>query len=347
MSLNRSVNLKCVIFSIIFGLTYFFSTASVFAESKIDPGQRIVLIVDEYKAIRNFPLIVAERLGFLKSETMNVTVTNVRDDIFHAELLADGRADAVMAYYHHNVVNNSESRPSKAIITLGLTPGMKVLVSKQAKDRFNSLADLKGARILTGGDGSSKTTVANALALKGGVALNQYIRLPTYGKEKNAQMLKDGQADLLIAPVPEGDYYESVGVATVWLDLTDLAQTQKVLGNAFPSSTVFMASDRIKAKPEIAQHLAIAFARTLQYINSHSPEQILELIPVAITGKDREAYLSTLKQEFTMFSGNGCMPLKAADQELAVLKQFNVKYKDVKVEDTYDNSFVNGFVSCN
>ncbi|NDH13264.1 MAG: hypothetical protein EBY13_05165, partial [Actinobacteria bacterium] len=228
---------------------------TVFAQIKIDPGQRIVLVVDEYKAIRNFPLIVAERLGYLRSEKFDVT--NVRDDIFHAELLADGRADAVMAYYHHNVVNNSEGRPSKAIVALGTTPGMKVLVSTQAKDRIKSLSDLKGARVLSGGDGSSKTTIANALAMKGGLELNDYVRLPTYGKEKNAQLLKEGKADVLIAPVPEGDYYESIGVASVWLDLTSLEQTQKALGNAFPSSTVFMATDRIKAKPEIAQHLAL------------------------------------------------------------------------------------------
>lgn len=319
---------------------------TVFAQIKIDPGQRIVLVVDEYKAIRNFPLIVAERLGYLRSEKFDVTVVNVRDDIFHAELLADGRADAVMAYYHHNVVNNSEGRPSKAIVALGTTPGMKVLVSTQAKDRIKSLSDLKGARVLSGGDGSSKTTIANALAMKGGLELNDYVRLPTYGKEKNAQLLKEGKADVLIAPVPEGDYYESIGVASVWLDLTSLEQTQKALGNAFPSSTVFMATDRIKAKPEIAQHLALAFFKSLNYINAHSPEQILELIPVAITGKDRMAYLAMLKQEYGMFSGNGCMPPSAVLQELNILKKFNAKYKDVQVESTYDNEFLKDLASC-
>jgi len=321
-------------------------TMAGFAQSKIEPGQRIVLVVDEYKAIRNFPLIVAEQLGYLKSEKFDVTVVNVRDDIFHAELLADGRADAVMAYYHHNVVNNSEGRPSKAIIALGLTPGMKVMVSTQAKERMKTLANLKGARVLSGGDGSSKTTIANALALHAGLGLDDYVRLPTYGKEKNAQLLREGKADVLIAPVPEGDYYESQGVASVWLDLTTIDQTQKALGNTFPTSTVFMASDRIKAKPEIAKHLASAFARALQYINSHTPEQIQELIPVSISGKDKLAYLNVLKQEYGMFGGNGCMPKEAAQQELNVLKKFNAKYKDVFVENTFDNEFLKGLVSC-
>ena len=314
--------------------------------AKVDLPNRIVLVVDEYKAIRNFPLIVAERLGYLRSEVLDVTVVNVRDDIFHSVLLADGRVDAVMAYYHHNVVNHSEGRPSKAIVTLGVTPGMKVLVANHAKERIKSLADLKGTRILSGGAGSAKTTVANYLMLSGGHQLSDYTRMATYGKEKNAQMLRDGQADLVIAPVPEGDYYESQGIASVFLDLTKLEGTQKILGAPFPSSTVFMASDRVKAHPEIAQHLANAFSRTLAYINSHTVEQVAELIPVEISGKDRVAYLKVLTQEYGMFAGNGCMPAAGAQQEFKVLAQFNAKYKHVVVSETYDNSFVGKTAKC-
>ena len=129
---------------------------------------RVVLLVDEYKAIRNFPLIVAERLGYLKGEGVIVTVMNIRDDIPHAQMLADGRIDATMAYYHHNIVNQSEGRDSEAIVTLGVTPGAKVLVANHAKDKYRTPADLKGARIIAGGAGSSKTSVANYLVLAGG-----------------------------------------------------------------------------------------------------------------------------------------------------------------------------------
>jgi hypothetical protein len=47
-----------------------------------------------------------------------------------------------------------------------------------------------------------------------------------------------------------------------------------------------------------------------------------------------------------MFGGNGCMPKEAAQQELNVLKKFNAKYKDVLVENTFDNEFLKGLVSC-
>jgi hypothetical protein len=40
------------------------------------------------------------------------------------------------------------------------------------------------------------------------------------------------------------------------------------------------------------------------------------------------------------------MPKEAAQQELNVLKKFNAKYKDVLVENTFDNEFLKGLVSC-
>ena len=315
-------------------------TSSTANTASIAPN-RIVLLVDEYKAIRNFPIILAERLGYLNDGNQIVTVMNIRDDVFHAPMLMDGRIDAVMAYYHHNIVSQSEGRYSEAIITLGVTPGQKVLVSNQAKDKFKTLADLKGSRFIAGGAGSSKSTVANLLMLQGGHKLGDYTRLGTDGKDKNVEALRSGAADFVVAPTPDGSFYELQGVATVFADLTTVEGTKKNFGTLFPTSTVFMKSERVKSNPEIAQHLANAFVRTLKYINTHTPEEILAIIPVEISGKDRVTYLKMLKEAIPMFANDGTMPVDGAEKEWRVLSEFNPKYKSVKLEQTYTNKFVN------
>jgi hypothetical protein len=58
---------------------------------------RIVLLVDEWKALRNLPAVVAERLGYFRGDGMDVTVMNVRDDVWHGDMLMDGSIDAGMA----------------------------------------------------------------------------------------------------------------------------------------------------------------------------------------------------------------------------------------------------------
>jgi NitT/TauT family transport system substrate-binding protein len=331
------MKLKATILSLLCALG---ATAHAADVQQLPMNKRIVLLVDEVKAVRNFPVVVAESLGYLKGDGMDVTIVNIRNDVAHADQLADGRVDAVMAYYHHNIVNQSQGRASEAVVTLGVTPGAKVLVANRARDKYKGPADLKGSRFIAGGDGSSKTTLSNYLVLAGGGRIGDYIRLGTSGPEKNSAALRDGKADFVVAPTPDADYYLGQGVATVFADLTTVEGTRKNLGALFPSSTVFMNSERVKEHPEIARHLAKAFVRALKYINSHSAEEIAALIPEEVSGKDRAAYLAVLKQEIPMFANDGRMPAGAAEKELGVLAAFNPKYAGVKVELTYTNAFV-------
>ena len=302
--------------------------------------KRIVLLVDEWKAVRNLPVVVAERLGYLKADGMDVTVMNVRNDVWHGDMLMDGRIDAVMAYWHHNVVNQSIGRDTQAIVTLGVTPGAKVLVSNPSKDKYRTPADLKGSRFIAGGAGSSKTTVANALILAAGLKLTDYTRLGTDGKEKNVAALREGKADFIVAPTPDGGYYESQGVASVFADLTTLEGTKKAFGVPFPTSTVFMAAARIKERPEIPRHLAGAFVRALKYINTHTADEIAAIIPEEVKGKDHDKYMKAMKEALPMFANDGRMPADGAAYEFRVLAEFDAKYKGVDVQRTYTNAFV-------
>ncbi|MBV9889310.1 MAG: ABC transporter substrate-binding protein, partial [Rhizobacter sp.] len=199
---------------------------------------------------------------------------------------------------------------------------------------------LKGSRIIAGGDGSSKTAVANALVLAGHHAIGDYTRIRNESPERIAAALRAGDADLVVAPTPDGDLYERLGIATVFADLTTVEGTQRHLSTLFPSATVYMRSDRVKSQPEIAQHLATAFVRALHWINTHSAEEIAAVIPADVVGKDRAAYLKVLKQEIPMFRTDGRMPADGAENEWRVLAEANPKYRAVRVLDTYTNRFV-------
>jgi len=100
-----------------------------------------------------------------------------------------------------------------------------------------------------------------------------------------------------------------------------------------------MRAEHVQAHPEIAQHLATAFVRTLQWINAHSAEEIAAVVPPDFMGKDRAAYLKVLKEEIPMFKTDGRMPEDGAEFECRVLSEANPKYKSVRVSDTYTNRF--------
>jgi NitT/TauT family transport system substrate-binding protein len=300
------------------------------------------MLVDEIHALRNLPVVLADRLGYLRSGGLDVTVMNLRYDVAHRELLAAGRVDAVMAYYHHNFANRSQGLNTRAIVTLGVTPGLRLLVAEHARAVVRVATDLRGRRVITGGIRSAKSTVASWLAQAGGLGPDDFTQLPTLGREANAALMRAGAADLIVVPAAEAEYYESSGVASLLADLTDPASTRDTLAALCPTSTVFMAEHRIAERPDFAQHLANVFVRTLAYINTHSAEELAELVPDAVLGKgtDRLAYRRQVQAVAGMFAGDGTMPPDGAARECRVLQQMHPAYRDIAVGDTYTDEFV-------
>src|SRR5690242_6517840 len=78
------------------------------------PRERIVLLVDEVRQIRSFPVLIAEQLGYFRDEGVDVTVMNIRNEEPYMDMLMDGRVDAIMAYYHHNIVQRAAGREIEA-----------------------------------------------------------------------------------------------------------------------------------------------------------------------------------------------------------------------------------------
>lgn len=301
--------------------------------------RRIVVVVDGLDAIRNFPVLVAEKLGYLKGEDFSVTLMDVRPDISVDAMVADGTVDASIAYYHHTVAGTAAGTPMKAVATLGVTPGVKIMVARGARSRIRTAADLKGARIIAGGPYSAKTTVANALVIANGLSPKDYVPLLPEDKLTISKMLQNGEADVVVARTPDGQYYEREGVASLLVDLTRTDTTKRALKAPFPTTAVYMSSARIEADPAVAQFLATAFVRTLAYIRSHSPSEIATLLPARVRGKDESAFLSALTESVAMYANDGRMPAGGAEEELRVLQAAIPRYAAVKPQDTFTNTF--------
>ncbi|MFI5357854.1 MAG: ABC transporter substrate-binding protein, partial [Opitutales bacterium] len=174
----------------------------------------VVLAVDGVAMVRNLPVLLADRLGYFQAEGLQVTLheTSAGPDI--DAQLTDGRITGMVAYYHHTIVAQVEEHlPMVAVVTLGVTPGYQVLLAPRLAGTVKSPADLKGRRIISGGPHSAKTTSANWIIMHAGLALTDYQRLSTGDKKQIAAQLRDGEADLVVAPEPDASRYIKQGVA--------------------------------------------------------------------------------------------------------------------------------------
>ncbi len=302
---------------------------------------RVVLAVDGTGETRNLPVLLAERLGYFRDEGLIVTLVDSPAEPSPAELMKDGRADGAVAFYHHTFMSQVDDHmTTQAVVAMGMTPALKLMVAERLRGKVKTLADLKGLRIYAGGPNSGKTTTANWLVIHSGAAIADYTRLANVERDAMAEALRAGKADAIVSHQPDADFYEATGAAFSLADLASVEGTKQALGSVFPSTTLYMPSAYIAAHPEAVQHLVNACLKALAYLNAHTPAEIAAALPPKMVGKDRAAYIRLLSEDKQMFASDGTMPAAAAQAEWQTMTAQLPKYAAVRLADTYTNSFV-------
>lgn len=302
-------------------------------------SNRVVLVVDGTREIRNLPALVAESLGYFKAEGLLVTLTEIRDESPTDAMLADGRADGAVAFYHHTFMTQAAGMETESVITMGISPAVSVMVSNGLRDRVHGVADLKGMRIATGGLNSGKTTAANWIMQHAGLGAGDYRPVQPGTRDKMLAALKSGELDAIIAHEPDATVYERAGAAFRLADMTAPAETRQAFGNLFPSTALYMRNDYVRANPETVRHLVRAFALALQFINTHSADEIAAKISPEVFKRAGD-FRFALERDKPMFATDGRTDPADSAALLQVMAALQPKYKAVALDRTYTNAFV-------
>ncbi len=304
------------------------------------PLPRVVLAVDGTDQTRNLPVLLAERLGYFRAEGLTVTLVDAPAEPSPIQLMADGRADGAVAFYHHTFMSQATDHlVTQAVVTMGISPGLKVVVARRQKDQIHGLADLKGRRIYTGGSNSGKTTTANWIALHYGFGVAGYTALEPTERNAMAAALRDGTADAIVAHEPDASYY----VANGGFELADVESakgTVATLGSIYPSTALYLPEAYIAAYPDVVQRLVNACLKAVAFIKSHDADTVAAALPPKMAGKDKAAFVRLLAEDMQMFDTDGLMPDPAARAEWQAMVAKAPKYGAIQFERTYTNTFV-------
>lgn len=304
---------------------------------------RVVLAVDGTDQLRNLPVVLAERLGYFRDAGVTVTLVNSPADPSPAQLMKDGRADGAVAFYHHTFMSQvDDATATEAVVVMGATPQLKLLVATRLRDRVKTLADLRGLKIYTGGSNSGKTTSMNWLATRAGFGVAGYTALPLAPRAAMAAALANGTADAVMAHEPDASGYIKSGAAFMLADLSSVPGTRASLGNVYPSTSIYFSHDYVTAHHDDVQRVVDATLRAVRYIAANSPEQIASVLPAKLGSADRAAFIAQLAEDKQAFATDGKLIPAAAQEELAAMAALNPKYGRVRLDATYTNAFVEG-----
>jgi NitT/TauT family transport system substrate-binding protein len=290
------------------------------------------------------PATLAQELGLFKDEGLNVELQDQAGGSKALQALVGGSADVVCGFYDHTIQMAAEGRELVAFVTMLRFPGLVLVTSPQSADKVTKIEDLKGRIAGVTTAGSSSHMLLSYLLQQHGAG-GDAVSITAIGTSATAvAAIEHGKVDAGMMSDPAFTLVSrrNPGVR-VLADLRDAAGVKAALGSAtYPASVLYSKGEWIRANRDTARRLARAIARTLAWMQTHSPEDIADRTPPAVRGEDRALYVDALTSSMPMYSPDGMMERDGAEAARKLLAQSmdNVRQATIDLSKTYTNEFV-------
>ena len=204
------------------------------------------------------------------------------------------------------------------------------------------MADAKGKTLGVTGLGSSTEFLTRYLVDKQGVASKDYSLLPVGAGNSFIAGMKQDRIQAGMTTEPTVSQMLKTGEAKVLVDLRTEEGSRAALGGLYPAASLYVRNEWAASHKDQATKLAHAFAKTMAYIQTHSAEQIAELMPKDFYGSDKALYVEALKASMPMFTKDAAMPAGGPETVLRVLSAYKPQVKNghIDLSKTFSNAYL-------
>jgi len=303
----------------------------------------VTIMVGGINKIIYLPAKLAESLGYFKEEGLKVELQSQPAGVDAENQLIAGAVQGVVGFYDHTIDLQAKGKEIQAIAVFCKVPGEVELVSTKAvAGGFQSMADAKGKTLGVTGLGSSTEFLTRYLVDKQGVASKDYSLLPVGAGNSFIAGMKQDRIQAGMTTEPTVSQMLKTGDAKVLVDMRSEEGTQAALGGLYPAASLYVRNEWAASHKDQAAKLARAFGKTMQYISSHSAEDIADKMPKDYYGNDKELYVAALKASLPMYTKDGKMPEGGPETVLKVLSAYkpNVKSAHIDLAKTYSNAYL-------
>jgi NitT/TauT family transport system substrate-binding protein len=305
-------------------------------------AEPITIMVGGINKIIYLPAKLTEALGYFKDEGLTVELQSQPAGVDAENQLIAGAVQGVVGFYDHTIDLQSKGKEIQAIAVFCKVPGEVEMVSSKAAPTFKTMADAKGKTLGVTGLGSSTDFLTRYLADRQGVASKDYSLLPVGAGNTFIAAMKQDRIQAGMTTEPTISELLKTGDAKVLVDLRSEKDTAAALGGLYPAASFYVQNTWAESHKEQASKLAHAFARTMEYIHTHSAAEIAEKVPRDYYGNDKELYVKALDASLPMFTTDAKMPAGGPETVLKVLATYKplVKSKNIDLSKTYSNAYL-------
>ena len=304
---------------------------------------KVKLAIGGPSCICYLPTVLANQLGLYKQAGVDVEMIALKGGSEALTAVLGGSADVVSGYYEHTVRLAAKGKALESIVVYDQFPGLVLVVSPKHSNEIKTVADLVGKTVGVSAPGS---------------ATDYFLKYSLFkaGKDpKSAATIGVGLGAAAVAAMEQGNVAAAVMLdpavtqlkarhpdLKILADTRSAKDTRATCGGDYTGGAFYAQADWVAKNPKAAQGLVDAMIMTLNWIHSHSPEEIAAKMPEDYKGGDPKLYLSAVANSIPMFSKTGLMDPKGAQAVHDVFAQFDKAVADAKIDitKTYTNKFV-------
>jgi NitT/TauT family transport system substrate-binding protein len=313
---------------------------------KSQNGPRVRLAVGGQNQLVYLPTTLAQELGFYREEGLDIELQDHAGGAKALQSLIGGSSDVVSGFYDHTIQMAAEGREFVAFVTMLRFPGLVLVTSPQRAGAVTTIEDLKGRVAGVTAAGSSSQMLLTYMLQRHGIAADAVSITPVGSAATAIAAIEHGKVDAAMVADPAFTLIARRNpTVRVLADLRTAAGVKEAFGaDNYPSSVLYSKAEWVSGNHDTASKLAHAILRTLQWMHSHSAQEIADRTPKSFRGEDDALYVEAVKNSMPMFSPDGRMDAAGARAVRMLLagSMEKVRTAQIDLSKTYTNDFVNG-----
>jgi NitT/TauT family transport system substrate-binding protein len=271
--------------------------------------EKIVVSLPGPRGVSYLPIDLIPRIGVDRAEGVRVEPLHVSGGGIALQELTSRNSD--FAVLGLSAVISARARGSDvlAVAAVNDLPLYILMVRAKLKGQVNRVEDLRGRVIGVYTSSLSTKTVSQQLAelvLKSANIAPEDARLASVGQSWQgiSSMLRSGAVDAVMGGEPFASRLLAGNEVFFLLNLNRPDDARRIPGAGFLRGSLQVRGETVRNDPHKVEKMVRILRRALQWMASHTPEEIIEKLAVA-DSEERASLLAALKKYPRLYSPDG------------------------------------------
>ena len=252
------------------------------------------------------PIDLIKIIGADQAEGVDLDVRYFGGGPLAAKEMLDGNSDfaalgmSALATFHAN------GKDVRSIVSLSRAPTYVLSVRSDLRKSIKKIADLKGRVIGVHSSGRNNKSTSQQLAefmlIRAGISPDSVNYLPAgQSYEEQRAALTSGAIDALMGEEPFSTRMKEEGLVYILSDLLEPNAARQALGGPFLYVQIATRGSVMTQQPEKVKRMVAIMRRTLQWISTHTPDEIARALAGNGAGNQRSsgALIARVKPAFS------------------------------------------------